>query len=235
VTPHQTLAVVVPTYRGGPCLWLGIAAAARWHHGGLGLLRIVVVDDASPGCAFTEGRARVGDVEVVFLVNADNQGQSQTTWRGLGVAGADWIVLLEDDLVGWPATLTAIAHHLAPAVDLVSVARPPAAAGRTRHGAQPLVRRLFRWAGAGDLVDPTSPIKALRTSAFPPAVLRPWRDALHEGLVVLSRSTREVVATQLAWDGRPSRYTTGARLRVGLHLWPRILRRALGAHGPERP
>lgn len=225
----QSLAIVVPTFRAGRSLWFGIGEAARWRHANTKLTQIVIIDDESPQCAFREGSARIGDVELTLLVNSSNLGQSPATWRGLGLVDADWALLLEDDLLDWPTAMNAVARRLGPNVDLVSVARPcskPDAAG-ARPRLQPLVRGIFKWAGDGDLADPTSPIKALRTRAFPRTDLKSWQRSLHEGLVVLSRRTEEILDTPLAWDGRPSRYSAGRLLRVGVNLWPRLLYRAL--------
>lgn len=223
------MAVVVPTYRGGLSLWLGIGEALRWRNPGARLTQVVVVDDGSLQCAFREGSVRIDDVLVSFLVNPSNLGQSRATWRGLDVVDADWALLLEDDLLDWSTAIGAVAGHLSCDVDLISLARSsfdPGAAG-VRPMFQPLVRRIFSWAGIDDLQDPTSPIKAVRMRAFPRASLKSWQRSLHEGLVVLSRRTEEILNTPLAWDERPSRYSAGRLLRVGVNLWPRLLYRAL--------
>ncbi len=229
VQTSQSLTVVVPTYRAGRSLWLGIGEAVRWRHPRVQLLNIVIVDDGSPLCAFRAGSACIGGVEISFQVNPSNLGQSRASWRGLGLVKTDWALLLEDDLVDWPMAIDAAVSRLGHEVDLVSVARPCSEADTvgTRPFLQPLVRLIFGWAGIPDIQDPTSPIKLFRIRAFPAAALKPWHRSIHEGLVVLSRRTEEVIGTPLAWDGRPSRYNPGLLLRVGLDLWPRLLLRAL--------
>jgi len=229
---HQSLAIVVPTYRSGRGLWLGIGAAVRWRYPRCTLVQVIIVDDGSPDCAFHEGATRINGVDISLLVNPSNLGQSQATWRGLGQVDADWAMLLEDDLLEWPSAIDAAAEHFANDVDLVSLARQSLGVDATgpRSMLQPLVRRIFRWAGAPGLKDPTSPIKALRMRAFPAADLEPWRRSIHEGLVVLSRRTVEVGDAPLGWEDRPSRYTAGRLLRVGANLWPRLL--CIGLRGP---
>jgi len=229
VEKPQSLAVVIPTYRSGLALWIGIGEALRWRSPRVRLTQIVIVDDGSPQCAFRDGTAHLDGADLTFLVNPKNRGQSEATWRGLCHVKADWALLLEDDLLDWPTAIDTAVSHIGPDSDLVSLARPVLGreAGGARAKVQPLVRRIFKWAGAGDLVDPTSPIKALRLQTLTLASLERWRRSLHEGLVVLSRRTTESDGAPLTWENRPSRYTAGRLLRVGANLWPRLLFRAL--------
>lgn len=229
MTSSWSVSVVVPTFNADLALWLGIGEMLHWRHPAVQRLQVVIVDDGSPRCGFCEGVVRIDGVELVFLVNPANRGQAASCRCGLRRADGDWAVLLEDDLLGWGEVMTAIVDRFAVDVDVVSVARVNRARrrGPIRSAVQPAVRKLFRLATGCDLLDPTSPIKALRRAAFSAAVLERWDNLLFEGLVLTSGHIAEVVPAAIGWSGRPSAYRVSDLIRMTAHLAPRLLGRAV--------
>ncbi|MCP4549407.1 MAG: glycosyltransferase [bacterium] len=233
-----TLAVVVPAYQSGAALWFGVRDLLRWSHRRIGRVQLVIVDDGSPHCAVREGSLTLGRLELVVLVNLSNQGQSLAAYRGFRRCHADWTVFLDDDLRHWSLTLDKIAEAIDPKHDLINVARPSSffEDRRCRAGLQPLIRRLFRrWAGVS-LDDPTSPIKAVPTSAARSNDLARWANGtFYEGLAVLSQEPLEIAGPWLTWDDRCSRYSIRKRLLGAWKMFRKLGTAACCSQSRSRP
>lgn len=228
-----SVSVVVPSFCSGPRLWLGTAELLRFHNPLVNRLQVLVVDDASPQCAFREGSLSSGRTELIFLVNPVNIGQSRTCLRGLAASNGDWIIFLEDDLLDWNSVISALVNGMTNDVDLVNLDRglDSRAVSTTRRTLQPLVRAAFRAATGFKLEDPTSPVKAVRRAAFPLSTAENWGDSLAEGLLLNASSAIEVTSPTISWDDAPSRYSTPELLAAAARLAPRVAARVFRRGG----